>query len=197
MSHGEQKRPEYLAISPLGVVPAIVDEERGDLAVFESGAILVYLAEKAGRLLPTEARARSQVFQWVFFHTANVGPSQGAADVLQYEVPEPIPAAVDFFLKRTLGMYAVLDRRLSDHEWLAGGFSIADIANWTYVGTAEWVGIDLAPYPNLVRWLGSMAKRPGCRRGLEVPVPLDPERMPAGFEKYRRYIEIVKSMLER
>ena len=197
MSHREQKRPEYLAISPWGVVPAIVDTEAGDLAVIESGAILVYLAEKTGRLLPTDPRTRSQVFQWVFFHTANVGPSQGAADVLQYEVPEPIPAAVDFFLKRTLGMYAVLERRLRDHEWLAGEFSIADIANWTYVGTAAWVGIDLAPYPNLARWLGGMARRPGCRRGLDVPVPLDPDRIPVGFEKYRRYIEIVKSMLER
>lgn len=197
MSHGEHKRPEYLAISPWGVVPTIVDEDRGELAVIESGAILVYLAEKAGRLLPSEPRARSQVFQWVFFHTANVGPSQGSADVLQYEVPVPMLDAVQFFLKRTLGLYAVLDRQLRDHEWLAGDFSIADIANWTYVGTAEWVGIDLAPYPNLVRWLGSMAKRPGCRRGLNVPIPLDPDKMPAGFEKYRRYIQIVKSMLDR
>jgi glutathione S-transferase len=197
MSHGEQKRPEYLAISPWGVVPAIVDEDRGGLAVIESGAILVYLAEKAGKLLPTEPRARAQVLQWVFFHTANVGPSQGAVDVLQYEVPEPMWDAVAFFMKRTLGLYSVLDRQLAEREWLAGEFSIADIANWTYIGTAEWVGIDLAPYPNLVRWLGSMAKRPGCRRGLDVPVRLDPDSMPVGFEKYRRYIQTVKSMLDR
>ena len=197
MSHREQKRPEYLAISPWGVVPAIVDTEAGDLAVIESGAILVYLAEKTGRLLPTEPRARSQVLQWVFFHTANVGPSQGSADVLQYEVPEPIPAAVEFFLERTRGLYAVLDRRLRDREYLAGEFSIADIANWTYVGTAEWVGLALDPYPNLLRWLGAMAKRPGCRRGLNVPIPLDPDRVPPGFEKYRRYIEVVRSMLDR
>ena len=197
MSHREQKRPEYLAISPWGVVPAIVDEEAGDLAVIESGAILVYLAEKTGRLLPTEPRARAQVFQWVFFHTANVGPSQGSADVLHYEVPEPIPAAVEFFLARTRGLYAVLDAQLREREFLAGEFSIADIANWTYVGTAEWVGLSLDPYPNLRRWLGAMAKRPGCRRGLNVPVPLDPEKMPPGFEKYRRYIEVVKSMLDR
>jgi len=197
MSHREQKRPEYLAISPWGVVPAIVDEEAGDLAVIESGAILVYLAEKTGRLLPSEPRARSQVLQWVFFHTANVGPSQGAADVLQYEVPEPIPAEVDFFLERTRGLYSVLDGRLRDREYLAGEFSIAEIANWTYVGTAEWVGLSLDPYPNLRRWLGSMAKRAGCRRGLNVPVRLDPDRMPPGFEKYRRYIQIVRSMLDR
>jgi GST-like protein len=197
MSHHEQKRPEYLAISPWGVVPAIVDEEAGDLAVIESGAILIYLAEKTGRLLPTEPRARSQVIQWLFFHTANIGPSQGAADVLHYEVPEPIPAAVAYFRERTLGLYAVLDRQLRDREYLAGEFSIADIANWTYVGTCEWVDIHLDPFPNLERWLATMAKRPGCRRGLDVPIPLDPDRVPPGFEKYRRYIEIVKSMLDR
>ena len=117
--------------------------------------------------------------------------------MLHYEVPEPIPAAVEFFLARTRGLYAVLDAQLREREFLAGEFSIADIANWTYVGTAEWVGLSLDPYPNLRRWLGSMAKRPGCRRGLNVPVPLDPEKMPPGFEKYRRYIEVVKSMLDR
>ena len=197
MARREQKRPEYLAISPAGVVPAIVDGEAGDLAVIESGAILIYLAEKTGRLLPREARARSEVIQWLMFHTANVGPIQGAADVLQYEVPKPIPEAVAYFRERTLGLYAVLEQRLEGREYLAGEFSIADIANWTYVGTSEWVGIGLGPFPRLRRWLASMARRPGCRRGLNVPVPLDPDAVPAGFEKYRRYIEIVKSMLDR
>jgi glutathione S-transferase len=197
MSHREQKRPEYLAISPWGVVPAIVDDDEGGLALSESGAILIYLAEKAGRLLPTERRARAEVLQWTIFHTANIGPSQGAADVLQYEVPEPIWDGVAFFLERTRGLYAVLEQRLEGREWLAGGFSIADVANWTYVGTAEWVGLSLDPYPNLRAWLSRMAKRPGCRRGLNVPIPLDPDAMPPGFEKYRRYVEIVKSMLDR
>ncbi len=197
MAMKEQKRPEYLAISPAGVVPTIVDPEAGGLAVIESGAILIYLAEKTGRLLPREVRERSEVIQWLMFHTANIGPSQGAADVLQYEVPRPIPEAVGFFLERTSGLYAVLERRLEGREYLAGEFSIADIANWTYVGTSEWVGIGLEPYPNLRRWLASMARRPGCRRGLNVPIALDPDAVPEGFEKYRRYIEIVKSMLDR
>ena len=133
----------------------------------------------------------------LFRSTANVGPSQGAADVLQYEVPKPMPEAVAHFRERTLGLYSVLERRLEGREYLAGEFSIADIANWTYVGTSEWVGIGLEPFPRLRRWLGSMARRPGCRRGLNVPIPLDPAAVPAGFEKYRRYIEIVKSMLDR
>jgi GST-like protein len=197
MALKEQKRPEYLAISPWGVVPTIVDPEASDLAVIESGAILIYLAEKTGRLLPQEARARSEVIQWLMFHTANIGPTQGGADVLQYEVPKPIPEAVEYFRERTLGLYAVLERRLEEREYLAGAFSIADIANWTYVGTSEWVGIGLEPFPNLRRWLGAMARRPGCRRGLNVPIALDPDAVPAGFEKYRRYIEIVKSMLDR
>jgi glutathione S-transferase len=197
MALREQKRPEYLAISPWGVVPAIVDEDEGNLALVESGAILIYLAEKAGRLLPVERRARAEVLQWVIFHTANVGPSQGAADVLHYEVPKPIPEAVAYFTERTLGLYEVLERQLDGREFLAGEFSIADVANWTYVGTSEWVGISLDRFPNLRRWLGALAKRPACRRGLNQPVPLDPDAVPAGFEKYRRYIEIVRSMLER
>jgi len=197
MARKEQKRPEYLAISPWGVVPTIVDEDEGNLALIESGAILIYLAEKAGRLLPATRRERAQVLQWLIFHTANIGPSQGAADVLHYEVPKPIPEAVAYFRERTLGLYEVLDRQLAEREYLAGEFSIADIANWTYVGTSEWVGINLDRFPNLERWLGTLAKRPGCRRGLNQPVALDPDAVPAGFEKYRRYIEIVKSMLER
>ena len=197
MSLQEQKTPEYLAISPWGVVPAIVDDEEDGLAVIESGAILIYLAEKAGRLLPREPRPRAGVLQWLMFHTANVGPSQGAMDVLDYEFDKEVPDAIEFFRERTLGLYAVLDRQLSDHEYLAGDFSIADIANWTYIGTCEWVGLTLDDFPNLERWLGTMAKRPACRRGLNVPTPLAPEKMPEGFEKYRRYIEIVKSMLDR
>jgi glutathione S-transferase len=198
MALGEQKKPEYLRISPAGVVPTIVDEEAGDLAVIESGAILIYLAEKTGRLLPSETAARSRVIQWLMFHTANIGPSQGAADVLDYEVDFEVPEAIEYFRNRTLGFYAVLDAQLAKHEYLAGAeFSIADIANWTYVGTHEWVGLTLDDFPNLERWLATMAKRPGCRRGLNVPIELDPESMLEGFEKYRRYIEIVRSMLER
>ena len=198
MSHGEQKSPAYLEISPWGVIPAIVDDDEGDLAVIESGAILIYLAEKAGRLLPRETRARARVLQWLMFHTANIGPSQGAADVLDYELDKEVPDAIEYFRERTLGLYEVLDGQLRNNEYIAGEeFSIADIANWTYPGTAEWVGLSVEPYPNLERWLGTMAKRPACRRGLNVPIPLDPDSMPTGFEKYRRYIEIVKSMLDR
>jgi GST-like protein len=205
---GEQKKPEYLAISPAGIIPAIVDtdvasgvgSDSGDpgLVVIESGAILIYLAEKTGRLLPTEPAARSRVIQWLMFHTANIGPSQGSADVLDYEVDFEVPKAIEYFLGRTRGFYAVLDAELEKHEYIAGDdFSIADIANWTYVGTHEWVGLTLDAYPNLERWLSTMAKRPACCRGLNVPVKLDPESMPEGFEKYRRYIEVVRSMTER
>lgn len=204
MALGEQKKPEYLAISPAGIVPAIVDTEveaasdPGGLVVIESGAILIYLAEKTGRLLPNEVAARSRVIQWLMFHTANIGPSQGSADVLDYEVDFEVPEAIGYFLERTRGFYAVLDAELERHEYIAGDdFSIADIANWTYVGTHEWVGLTLDAYPNLDRWLGTMAKRPACCRGLNVPVELNPEAMPQGFEKYRRYIEIVRSMTER
>ncbi len=116
MALGEQKKPEYLAISPAGLVPAIVDQEEGDLAIIESGAILLYLAEKTGRLLPSETVARSRVVQWLMFHTANIGPSQGAADVLDYEVDFEVPEAIEYFRKRTMGLYAVLDAQLANHD---------------------------------------------------------------------------------
>ncbi len=206
MALGEQKKPEYLAISPAGIVPAIVDTdvdagthtEASHLVVIESGAILIYLAEKTGRLLPKQPAPRTRVIQWLMFHTANIGPSQGSADVLDYEVDFEVPKAIEYFLGRTRGFYAVLDAELEKHEYIAGDeFSIADIANWTYVGTHEWVGLRLDAYPHLERWLGTMAKRPACCRGLNVPVKLDPDAMPDGFEKYRRYIEVVRSMTER
>jgi glutathione S-transferase len=196
---GAQKSPDYLKISPWGVVPTIVDEEVDDLVVIESGAILIYLAEKSGKLLPTSLAERSQVLQWLMFHTANMGPAQSVMDLLTYEIEKPIPEAVEFYRQRALGMYAVFDRQLAEHEYVAGQFSIADIAHWVYVGTHEWVGLAIDAFPNVERWLSTMAGRPGCCRGLDVPAPVTPDLLPAGeeFAKYRRYLEIVAAMKTR
>jgi glutathione S-transferase len=197
LAAGAQKSPEYLKISPWGVVPTIVDEEEGNLVVIESGAILIYLAEKSGKLLPTSVAERSQVLQWLMFHTANIGPAQSVMDLLTYEIDKPIPEAVEFYKQRALVMYGVLDRQLADKEYVAGDFSIADIAHWPYIGTHEWVGLSVEEFPNIQRWLTNMANRPACCRGLDVPAPIRPEMLPEGFEKYRRYLEIVASMKAR
>ncbi len=199
LATGATKSPEYRKISPWGVVPTIVDEDEDDLVVIESGAILIYLAEKSGKLLPTSVRERTRVLQWLMFHTANMGPAQSTMDLLTYEVEEPIVEAVEYYRKRALGMYEVFDQQLAQNEYVAGEFSIADIAHWIYVGTHEWVGLDIDPFPNVKRWLSTMASRPGCRRGLDVPTPVSPDLVPPGeeFEKYRRYLEIVASMKTR
>lgn len=196
---GAQKSPDYLKISPWGVVPTIVDQEVGDLVVIESGAILIYLAEKSGKLLPTSIPERSAVLQWLMFHTANMGPAQSVMDLLTYEIEEPIPQAVEFYRQRALTMYEVFDKQLSENEYVAGEFSIADIAHWVYVGTHEWVGLNIDAFPNVERWLTTMGNRPGCCRGLDVPTPVSPDLVPEGeeFKKYRRYLEIVASMKRR
>jgi GSH-dependent disulfide-bond oxidoreductase len=172
---GEQKDPEYLKINPNGRIPTIVDRDRGAFAVFESGAILMYLAEKTGRLMPTDPVGRSTVVQWLMFQMGGIGPMQGQANVFFRYFPEKIPAVIERYQHETKRLYAVLDRRLADHEWLAGDYSIADIANWSWVRAYAWAGIDIDDLPHLRRWMDAMASRPACRRGVDVPFRIDPE----------------------
>ena len=169
---GEQKRPEYVAINPNGRIPTIVDRDEGDFAVFESGAILIYLAEKAGRLLPADRKGRSLVIQWLMFQMAGVGPMMGQANVFYRYLPEKIPLAIERYQKESKRLLSVLDSRLKDSEHLAGDYSIADIANWCWVRTHAWSGVDIDDLPHLQRWLRSLAERPACQRGAKVPVDL-------------------------
>jgi GSH-dependent disulfide-bond oxidoreductase len=166
---GGQKTPEFLAINPNGRIPAIVDRDEGDFAVFESGAILIYLAEKTGKLLPADVRGRSRVIQWLMFQMGGIGPMMGQANVFYRYMPEKIELAITRYQAEVRRLFEVLDARLAEAEYLAGDYSIADIANWCWVRTSRWSGVTLEGLEHLQRWLESLEARPACRRGIAVP----------------------------
>jgi GST-like protein len=169
---GDQKKPEFLRINPNGRIPAIVDRDEGGFAVFESGAIMIYLAEKAGRLLPADRKGRSLVIQWLMFQMGGVGPMMGQANVFYRYFPEKLPSAIARYQNECRRLFEVLDGRLAEHQWLAGDFSIADIANWAWVRTHKWSGVDVAGLDHLQRWMREIGERPACRKGVDVPFPL-------------------------
>ncbi len=173
----EQKQPWFLEINPNGRIPAIVDRQNDDFSVFESGAILIYLAEKTGQLMPTDARQRSIALQWLMFQVGGVGPMQGQANVFFRYAPEPIPYAVERYQKETRRLYEVLERRLTEAEYLGGDYSIADIATFPWVRAHAWAGVSIEGLPNLARWLAAIEARPAVQRGLAVPARRD---LPAG-----------------
>jgi len=165
----EQKSPEFLKINPNGRIPAIVDRDNDDFAVFESGAILLYLAEKTGRLLPQDVKGRSTVIQWLMFQMGGIGPMQGQANVFFRYFPEKLQGAIDRYQHETRRLYEVLDSRLGQVEYLAGDYSIADIASFPWVRGHEWSGISVEGLEHLQRWLAAIAERPAVQRGLLVP----------------------------
>jgi GST-like protein len=160
---GEQFKPEFLAISPNNRMPAIVDHAPVDsgrpLSVFESGAILFYLSEKIGAFLPESPRHRAEVSQWLFWQVGNVGPMLGQNHHFSHYAPEKIPYAVDRFVNETNRLYAVADRRLADREYLAGDYSVADMATYPWIVQFERQGQNLNDFPNLRRWFLSIQKR--------------------------------------
>jgi glutathione S-transferase len=168
----EQKQEWFLELNPNGRIPLIVDRDADDFAVFESGAIMIYLAEKAGRLLPTDVRGRSRVIQWLMFQMGGIGPMMGQANVFFRYFPEKIQPAIDRYQHECRRLFEVLERRLAESEWLADSFSIADIANWCWVRTYKWSGVSAEGLPNLKRWRDAIRERPGCQRGIAVPVAL-------------------------
>lgn len=168
---GEQFGAEFLKISPNNKIPAIVDHNGPDgkpLPIFESGAILLYLAEKAGKLLPSEPRARSEAIQWLMFQMGGVGPMLGQAHHFRRYAPEQIPYAVERYTNEATRLYSVIDRRLAENEYLAGDYSIADIATFTWIRPYRWQGQVLEDYPNLQRWFDSIKLRPAVQEGLAV-----------------------------
>ena len=169
VAEGEQKQPWFLAINPNGRIPAVVDREEGDFPVFESGAILVYLAEKTGRLMPADVKGRSRVLQWLMFQMGGLGPMMGQANVFTRYFPEHIPSAIDRYLRESRRLLEVLDGRLAREEWLAGDYSIADIANFAWARAHGWPGIDISGLDHLQRWMDAIAARPAVQRGLEQP----------------------------
>jgi GST-like protein len=169
---GDQFKPAYLTINPNGKIPAIVDPDGPDgkpISVFESGAILIYLAEKTGKLLPKDARGRSVAIQWLMFQMGGVGPMFGQAHHFRRFAPEKIPYAVDRYTNETRRLYGVLDRRLAETEHLAGDYSIADIATYPWVSRHEWQGVALTEFPSVKRWFDALFARPAVARGMAVP----------------------------
>jgi len=169
LSSGEQKKPWFTAINPNGRIPAIVDRGNDDFAVFESGAIMIYLAEKAGRLLPSDEKGRSRVMQWLMFQMGGLGPMMGQANVFNRYFPEKIPAAIDRYLRESRRLLEVLDGHLASHEYLAGDYSIADIANWSWAHIYDWPGVDIEGLDNLQRWMDAVGARPAVQRGRAIP----------------------------
>ena len=171
---GEQKRPEFLALNPNGRIPAIVDSRHGE-SVFESGAILIYLAERYGdgRLLAADGPARYEALAWVMFQMAGVGPMQGQANIFHRYFDPRIPAAISRYQNETRRLYEVLDGRLQDREFLAGDYSIADIANYTWPTLHKWAGVSVDGLDHLQRWMRTLAERPAVKAGMAVPRAID------------------------
>ena len=176
----QQKEANYVAINPNGRIPTLIDD---GFAVFESGAIMIYLAEITGHLMPTDIKGRSEVIQWLMFQMSGVGPMMGQANVFFRTMEEKIPAAISRYQNESRRLFEVLDRRLGDSEWLARNFSIADIANWCWVRLYLWSGVSLDGLDNLQRWLEAMEARPACQKGIAVPEPLVLPTDEAGVEK--------------
>jgi len=168
IGQGEQFAPDFLAISPNNKIPAIVDHD-GGMALMESGAILLYLAEKSGQLMPSAVAARWRVLEWLMLQMGSVGPMLGQAHHFNHFQPDKSEYARARYLAEAKRIYAVLNRRLADREYLADDYSIADIATWPWIARYQWQGIDWADYPSLLRWYKIIAARPAVQRGYDVP----------------------------
>jgi len=165
----EQFKPEFLKISPNNRIPAIVDRDNG-LALFESGAILLYLAEKSGKLMPKDEKGRWHAVQWLMWQMGGVGPMLGQVHHFVRFNAGKAPYAEERFVKEGKRLYGVLDRRLAEAPYVAGEYSIADIAIWPWISRFEWQTIDIKAFPNVVRWYKAIAARPAVQRGYDVPV---------------------------
>lgn len=164
----DQFTPEFIAINPNSKIPAIVDSE-AEISVFESGAILLYLAEKTGKFLPKDTKSRYQVIEWLMFQMGGVGPMFGQLNHFQSYAPEKIPYAIERYQKETLRIYGVLDSQLAKNEYIGGEYSIADMATYPWVAIYEFQGLTLDNHPNLKRWVEAVQQRPAVQRGMVVP----------------------------
>jgi len=188
LRQGEQFRPSFLAISPNNRMPAIVDHAPSDggapLSVFESGAILLYLAQKTERLLPLDVRGATEVTQWLFWQVGGLGPMAGQTHHFTRDAPEKIPYAIDRYRKETHRLYGVLDRRLAERPFLAGDYSVADIASYPWIVPHEAQGQRLEDFPHLARWFETIRRRPATIRAYALAAPFAaPGDAPAGSSR--------------
>jgi len=173
LMENEQKKPEFLAISPNGRIPAIIDRDADNLPIFESGAIMIYLAEKTGKLMPTDLNERAKVLEWLMFQMGGIGPMMGQANVFFRYFPEKIQPAIDRYQNEGRRLFEVLNTHLAKQDWLAKDYSIADIANWCWVRTYKWSGISIEGLDHLQRWMKAMYNQPGMSAGLSVPIKVE------------------------
>ena len=166
----EQKSDWYVKLNPNGRIPTLVDD---GFAIFESGAILLYLAEKTGRFLPRDVPGRSRVIQWLMFQMSGIGPMMGQANVFLRYFPEKIQPAIDRYQREVTRLFGVMDRQLAAHEYIAGDYSIADIALWPWVSGHEWSGVSVEEFTHLRRWLKLVGERPAVQAGRDVPIKRD------------------------
>jgi GST-like protein len=195
LQKGTQKEPWFLALNPNGRIPAIVDREADNFAVFESGAILIYLAEKCGQLMPQDAKGRSLVMQWLMFQMGGIGPMMGQANVFYRYFPEKIQSAIDRYQGESRRLFTVLDSRLKEHEFLAGDYSIADIANWAWVRTHKWSGVSVDALPHLQRWMAAIGERPAVKKGILMPAS-ERDLEKANEAEAQKFADRVRGMLE-
>lgn len=187
LSKGEQKEEWFLKLNPNGRIPVLIDHDNGGFAIFESGAILLYLAEKTGKLLPSDPRQRSLAVQWLMFQMGGVGPMMGQANVFYRYAPEKIAYAIDRYQRESRRLFEVLERGLRDRQFLAGEYSIADIANYCWVHTYAWSGLSIEGLPSLSRWLDTIGQREAVQRGLAVP--------PREVRSAEQQVELAKNLL--
>lgn len=173
LSEKEQKQDWYLKLNPNGRIPTLIDHDLDDFAIFESGAILIYLAEKSGRFLPKDVKGRSRVIQWLMFQMSGVGPMMGQANVFVRYAPEKIPYAIDRYQRETLRLFGILDQQLASNQYIAGDYSIADMALFPWIRGHGWSGVTLDGLDHIQRWLREIEERPAVKRGLAIPPPVD------------------------
>jgi glutathione S-transferase len=189
LSEKEQKADWYVRLNPNGRIPTLIDHDNDDFVIFESGAILIYLAEKSGKFLPTQVKGRSRVLQWLMFQMSGVGPMMGQANVFFRYAPEKIPYAIERYQRETLRLFGVLDKQLAANEYIAGEYSIADMALWPWVKGYGWSGVTLDGLVHLQRWHDLIAERPAVKRGCAVPPALDlGERTQQAVDAGRKFL---------
>ncbi len=195
LAEGEQLKSDFLKISPNGRIPAIVDTDNDDLSIFESGAIMLYLAEKAGKLIPSDINGRAKVVEWLMFQMGGIGPMMGQANVFFRYFPEKIQPAIDRYQNESRRLFEVLDKQLSTNEWIAGEYSIADIANWCWVRTHNWSGVSMDGLEHLDSWKNKMYEQPGMLKGIKVPV--DRENILKNDEDKKEFIKNAQKMVKK
>ncbi|MBT5662233.1 MAG: glutathione S-transferase N-terminal domain-containing protein [Hyphomicrobiales bacterium] len=193
---GDQKKKSFLKINPNGRIPAIIDREENNLAIFESGAIMIYLAEKTGKLLPSDPAKKSEVLQWLMFQMGGIGPMMGQANVFYRYFPEKLQSVIDRYQNESKRLFTVIDKHLESNQYLAQDFSIADIANWSWIRIHKWSGVEIEDLPNLKRWMDEINLRPACIKGVQIPRALElPDD--ENSEKIKEFEKNAKKILQK